>query len=452
MPVGFTPINTPKRTLTPNSSAAISTPLKRLAVDGAPRLANRPGQPVTCQNLPDALPTIDANPEAQFPPQEPVKTPPSRLEEVPETPDSSLLSRPHIAVVGSDEADSWMNEFVNLDQAGNEGFVTVKDSTDGSFDATSETLSNTDAGTGKPFPELDLAPVPSKIEPPVEDAYSFDDSDEEEMIQLLENTDVSPSRIPPSSVIQKLDHDSRSATSFDSELQFSSPGKSNYETTEAAFAEPDLLDEEVDWDLVAAYATKATSSLKANPVPSDARTPNKQSSQVPIVRPPFPVKVKDRSVVVGFSSKTMMRTCFRIGELLNTSAKCAREKQDVFLELFARVIYSSRENAARVQHFQLRDLFTDRQPFLSGVFKDWKSGGPVDQQSSVFLGPRGKDKLCRCLCKLIDDKKAVIGRSAMILSIRETTWDEVQWALRVVVRDAAAEEEGHNEGLIYSST
>ncbi|GJD02180.1 hypothetical protein ColKHC_11005 [Colletotrichum higginsianum] len=65
----------------------------------------------------------------------------------------------------------------------------------------------------------------------------------------------------------------------------------------------------------------------------------------------------------------MMRICFRIGEMLNAFTKCARERQDVVLELFARVNYSSRELSARVQHFQLRDLFTDRQPFLGGTLK-----------------------------------------------------------------------------------
>ncbi|KAF6814207.1 hypothetical protein CMUS01_12695 [Colletotrichum musicola] len=174
-------------------------------------------------------------------------------------------------------------------------------------------------------------------------------------------------------------------------------------------------------------------------------------NSTPIVRPPFPACIRDRSVVVGLSTTVLMRTCFRVGELLNTHAKCAREKQDVVMELFARVAYSSRESAAKTQHFQLRDLYTDHQPFLSGVFKDWKSGSSIDEETKALTGHGGKDKLCRCVCKMTDDKKTATGRSAQILSIRETTWDEVHEALRIVSRDAGSEN-GARDDMTSSAT
>ncbi|OBR03478.1 Sequence orphan [Colletotrichum higginsianum IMI 349063] len=119
----------------------------------------------------------------------------------------------------------------------------------------------------------------------------------------------------------------------------------------------------------------------------------------------------------------MMRICFRIGEMLNAFTKCARERQDVVLELFARWLGSVVDGHSSV----------------------------VDGHSSAFLGPSGKNKLCRCVCRLSYDSKAAIGRTASILSIRETDWDEIQWALRMVARDAASDGGGScEEGMLSS--
>ncbi|KAK1728461.1 uncharacterized protein BDZ83DRAFT_570492 [Colletotrichum acutatum] len=345
-------------------------------------------------------------------------------------------------------------EYVDLDNVGGEGFVPVEKTSGENHDAASETLSKVDEDSSKPFPELSvdrLAQSSSKSEEAVEDDYGLEDFDEEEMAQLLEDTKDKPPFFPLSSIIQKIDCDSRSASSFDSKLQFSESDMNTSEASHTDLTEPDLLDDNIDWDLVSRCAATAAGASPDSEARMSIRENTKESlkehsSPAPLVRPPFPDKMRDRSVVVGLSSTIMMRTCFRIGELLNTQAQCSREKQDVFFELFARVVYSNRENVARVQHVQLRDLFTDRQPFLSGVFRGWKSGGPVDDQSKVFLGPNEKNKLCRCLCKVSEDRKAAIGRSATLLSIRETTWDEVQWAMRIVARDATSDENIDIEG------
>ncbi|KAK1636969.1 hypothetical protein BDP81DRAFT_216550 [Colletotrichum phormii] len=446
---GFMPINVPKRPLTPLSSVAISSPLKRLAVDApvGPNIFDHGNLP-TMPSEPSFL--ANSHIQQYFPgdlvqtPQTP-PSPSGDAIEIPETPPTQTFS--HVSVVESEAPECWMNKYVNLDKVGGEGFVPVKELPGEYHGDASETLSNVDEDPGKPFPELDvdrLAQSSSRSEETIEDDYDLEGFDEEELIQLLEGTGDKPPCLAPSSVIQKMDCDSRSASSFDSKLQFSEPDTSTSAISpKADLAEPNLLDEDVDWDLVtecAATAADASPNQKSgSSIDSNPKEAQKEClSPAPFVRPPFPDKMRDRSVVVGLSSAMMMRTCFRIGELLNAQAKCSREKQDVFFELFARVIYSNRENVARVQHLQLRDLFTERQPFLSGVFKGWKSGGPVDDQSKVFLGPDGKNKLCRCVCKVSEDKKAAIGRSATILSIRETTWDEVQWAMRIVARDATS--------------
>ncbi|KAI3536507.1 hypothetical protein CSPX01_10768 [Colletotrichum filicis] len=456
----FEPTNVPKRPLTPSSSFAISSPLKRLAVDacvgpnifdheGLPQMSFEPGFPA---NL--VATSRQQYPPVDFPQSPQIPTSPADdVVEIPKTPPiSSLQTTTHVHVAEPDLSDFWM-DYVDLDSVGGEGFVPMEKLPGEYHDAVSETLSNVDEDSGKPFPELNvdrLAQSSSKSEETVEDDYGLEGFDEEEMIQLLEDTGDEPPGFPPPSVIRKMDCDSRSASSFDSKLQFSEPDMNTSEALKTGLSEPDLIDDDVDWELVTkCAATAAGASLDHETEMSIRGTKEslkEHSSPAPLVRPPFPDKMRDRSVVVGLSSTIMMRTCFRVGELLNTQAKCSREKQDVFFELFARVVYSNRENVARVQHVQLRDLFTDRQPFLSGVFRGWKSGGPVDDQSKVFLGSEGKNKLCRCLCKVSEDKKAAIGRSATLLSIRETTWDEVQWAMRIVARDATSDENIDIEG------
>ncbi|KXH34588.1 hypothetical protein CSIM01_11812 [Colletotrichum simmondsii] len=412
----FEPTNVSKRPLTPSSSVAISSPLKRLAVDASvrpnifdhesvPRMLLEPRFPANFHTT-----TRQQYPSADIP-QSP-QTPPSPADdvvEIPETPPtSSLQTTTHVSVAEPDAPDLWM-EYVDLNSVGGDGFIPVEKQPGEYHDAVFETLSNVDEGSGKPFPDLNvdrLAQSSSNGEDTVEDDY---------------------------------------ASSFDSKLQFSEPDTNTSEASKTDLTEPDLLDDDVDWELVTKCAATAAGASQDHEAEMSIRgntqeSPEEHSSPAPLVRPPFPDKVRDRSVVVGLSSTIMMRTCFRVGELLNTQAKCSREKQDVFFEFFARVVYSNRENVARVQHVQLRDLFTDRQPFLSGVFRGWKNGGTVDDQSKVFLGPDGMNKLCRCLCKVSEDKKAAIGRSATLLSIRETTWDEVQWAMRIVARDATSDE------------
>ncbi|KAK1579167.1 uncharacterized protein LY79DRAFT_523132 [Colletotrichum navitas] len=275
------------------------------------------------------------------------------------------------------------------------------------------------------------------------DEYSIGDSDEEDMAMLLAPADGSPSKLSPSNFAPTIDQGPRSIGSFDLKLHSSSSDVSRDEASKINFSEPDLLDEDIDWDTITACEKDAIWSPETG-MPVDGASmqqASSPSSPTPIIRPPVPPKMRDRSVVVGLSSTTMMRTCFRIGELLNAHAKCTREKQDVVLELFARVRCSTRETTTRVQHFNLRDLFTDRQPFLSGTFKDWKLNSSLDHDSRSFLGPSGEKKLCRCVCKLSNATDTAIGRSAMILSIRETTWDEIFWALRIVARDAPSNSE-----------
>ncbi|KAF3801582.1 hypothetical protein GCG54_00014798 [Colletotrichum gloeosporioides] len=439
---GFTPINGTKRPLTPVSAAGNATPAKRVTVDSATAALELNGDNTHAYDVLASSSTVDGIPaESRHPPDSfPIQTQLSPYE-IPETPPASLLSTVQTTELPSD--DSWMNEFVDLD-GDIQGLDAAFTASDDHHDDHSQELSTQHAEQS--ISELVSAPAEDVAR--LEDDYGLDESDEEDMIQLVEASGDNASRIPPSSVTQRTDNDSRSAESYDLRLQHFTPAKSEHADLENTFEEPDLLDEDVDWDLVTACATMATTTpAEAKHTGVVSPTYSASSGITPITRPPFPKKTRDRSVVVGLSTTVILRTCFRIGELLNAHTRCARAKQDVVMELFARIRNSSRESTAKTQHFELKDLFTDRKPFLYGSLKEWKSGGFVDSQTQALVGRDWKDKLCRCICKLVEDKKSPIGRSAQILAISETTWDDVHFALRIVTRDPGSDDGTQNESM-----
>ncbi|KAI0839784.1 hypothetical protein F5Y06DRAFT_264604 [Hypoxylon sp. FL0890] len=296
----------------------------------------------------------------------------------------------------------------------------------------------------------------------LEDEYPLDDDLMEEDIACLLDTamdDVQETRIPPSSVTQAWDHDSRSAAEYDPTLQHSSPLSSigkpgGPQTVDAAWkhnnSDDDLLDEDVDWNAVYAMTStiptdSSTAGLQGivhpplgngftyteKTVEHNSHVKNDALPMKPFVRPPFPEKVRDRSVISGLSSNTVLRTCFRIGEIINQAVHCLNHRQEVVFELFARVTYSSRESLQRRQHFQFVDLFKDQRLYPAGILSDWRVGSQLDRQSSAFLGTNSEPRICRCVCKPVRDPKISIGLSLVVLAIRETDWMQIRWAKKM---------------------
>ncbi|KAI0003605.1 hypothetical protein F4779DRAFT_601333 [Xylariaceae sp. FL0662B] len=294
-----------------------------------------------------------------------------------------------------------------------------------------------------------------------DDEYPLDGVMEEDMVGLFSTAQEvhHETNIPPSSITLAWDHDSRSAAEYDPALQYSSPFPSSGQTRSTPTtnkpkeAQEDLLDDDVDWDAV----YEMTNTLPKDPsiaVLQEIEGPSRaiegtqdenlieNSAHVndstplrPFARVPFPEKVRDRSVVPGLCSKTVLRTCFRIGETINQAVRCSNHQQDVVFELYARVTYSSRESLARKQHFQFVDLFTDRQPYPAAVLSGWRVGSQLDRQSSVFLNTKAGPRLCRSLCRPRRDPKAAIGWTFVILDIRETDWEQISWAKKIVCGD-----------------
>lgn len=153
------------------------------------------------------------------------------------------------------------------------------------------------------------------------------------------------------------------------------------------------------------------------------------SDVLPFVRPPFPSPVRDRSPILGLTSRTVLRVCFRIGEGLNAAAVASRTNVDAIVELYARIVSSSREaNGGYKQHFQFGDLYTDKPPYLSGLYTLWKGVGLWDNDSKELAGERGRGKMVRVLGRIKKKEprhEKEPGVEMIVLSIWEVDWEDI---------------------------
>ncbi|KAI4267989.1 MAG: hypothetical protein LQ337_008089 [Flavoplaca oasis] len=146
---------------------------------------------------------------------------------------------------------------------------------------------------------------------------------------------------------------------------------------------------------------------------------------IPFIRPSFPEPIRDRSRVLGLSSRTVLRTCFRIGEALNAGSTALRTRKDAVVELYARVSSSERPAGSVKQYFQFADIFSsDKPPYLKGTYGLWKGVGIWDLDSKVFLGEKGKGKMARVVGR-IGREETTRGLEMTVLSVWEVDWEDV---------------------------
>ena len=155
------------------------------------------------------------------------------------------------------------------------------------------------------------------------------------------------------------------------------------------------------------YLSNVSASLRNSPKPASQQITignecrvrfSPTSDAVPFVRPPFPRLVLDRSPILGFSNQAALRVCFRIGEALNAAAWALRNNIDVTVELYARLVTSVRRG--HKQYFSFADLFTDKPPYLKGIWSMWKGVALWDEDAKLLLGKYGEGKMCRVLGKV----------------------------------------------------
>lgn len=148
------------------------------------------------------------------------------------------------------------------------------------------------------------------------------------------------------------------------------------------------------------------------------------------VRPDFPSLTPDRCQIVGVSTQSFLRVCFRIGEMFKEGGRRNALGQDAVIELFAKVIFSTRQAGTSKQTFQFGDLFFEKGPIASGVLMNYKTTGLAESESKVFIGKPGM--MARCLGRLKRDKQTASGWLLHVITVRETDWEEIRWTKRIV--------------------
>jgi len=146
----------------------------------------------------------------------------------------------------------------------------------------------------------------------------------------------------------------------------------------------------------------------------------------PIARPPFPVTVRDRSPIIGLSSNTLLRTCFRIGEVINQAHQAVKSGKHIVFELYARVLDSERDDGG--QHFTLCDLFHGKPPYLKASYdsKLWRSVELFNYDSKRLLQ---QGRIGRFVGPMKREGKEWI---LTVLNVWEATWEDIKWVEGIV--------------------
>ena len=166
------------------------------------------------------------------------------------------------------------------------------------------------------------------------------------------------------------------------------------------------------------------------------QAPDTDSSNRPVTRRPFPSAILDRSPIFGATNATVLRTCFRVGEALNVGSHAVRTNKSVFIELFARVASSWREEKpTRKQYFVFQDLYHDKAPHVEGTYALWDQSLLWDADSRALLEAREDGIICRVLGRM---KRDGTKMRLEVLSIWEACFDDMEYVAGVFAKTGDA--------------
>ncbi|TEY52529.1 hypothetical protein BOTCAL_0256g00050 [Botryotinia calthae] len=309
-----------------------------------------------------------------------------------------------------------------------------------------------------------------------DDDFPMDADLEEKLFRLAGTGQVQgvvESFEPPPSLTLPRDGDDTDREVYDDALQFSSPTpRESFSdgtalakpTDESSPSKPPATQEDADWRYITSTAFKSvkapaiqSSEVLVKPlknIPLEKLPTLVQSIQTnmpkiwlddsheyqplpPFARPKFPQLVQDRCPINGLSSQTILRVCFRIGEMLREGGRCNALGQDAIIELFARVNFSSREPGTSKQHFQFTDLFHDRPPFAKGILANFRTTGLAESESKIFI-ESSESLMARCMGRVKKDMRT--GSWLLhIMNVRVTDWEEIRWTKRIVCGECGEE-------------
>jgi hypothetical protein len=116
------------------------------------------------------------------------------------------------------------------------------------------------------------------------------------------------------------------------------------------------------------------------------------------MRPPFPAPVGRRTVVSGLTGGHVLRTCFRIGEVLLESARQSRSRTNVTMELFARIVGTQR--AGHRLLVELGDAFHAHPPRLTAEVEVEAAVSPSTAAAASAAAPPADGQLVRCVGRM----------------------------------------------------
>lgn len=211
----------------------------------------------------------------------------------------------------------------------------------------------------------EFSPAASKA--PIEDAaYDVREFDKFGDTLLPEPFTVFPTPTenrPPSSVLRELDNESasNSTVDFDSALQHSPfPSKS---LITAPYDElPSTNQTDVIWDQVRQH-NASNRTVTTSPLTAEVKQPPSKKRGHIATQNHAPT---NGNFVDGMMLKPG-KFWFHFHEMLEAMESTYHNQPNVSFELFARVVYSTRENFEKKQYFWIRDLFKVQPPYISGV-------------------------------------------------------------------------------------
>ncbi|KAK2761766.1 hypothetical protein FQN54_001594, partial [Arachnomyces sp. PD_36] len=166
----------------------------------------------------------------------------------------------------------------------------------------------------------------------------------------------------------------------------------------------------------------------------------------PFLRHAFPTPVRGHSHIQGLSSRTVLRTCFRIGEAMKASLPATSTANSggqpaprtTLIELYA--IVSASYLCHNRQFFTFSDLFFPRRPpYLTGI---WVGENPSTKDSRRNRNSDEKgdlDSICRVLgivdstsMRTRDDNSNGQGTTMAVLGIWRADWADVEYVKGIV--------------------
>lgn len=253
----------------------------------------------------------------------------------------------------------------------------------------------------------DFDDVPDDLFDAIEEIPSIDI---EFAMEGREETDEIMHLIPPEAEPNDLDMEWR--------LQDPEEPIFNTDEPEDYTTKPNEPESQIPTNSITTHNTTPTVKPSDHCYPPTSISFHPSGRPIPFSLPPFPALVPDRSPIPGLTNTTNILTAFRISSAITASR--LHKNTDTIIELYARVLSSHREG--HKQFFRFGDLFTDKPPFLEGVYCVWKGVDLWDVDCRTFLEEGGK--VCRVIGR-VERGQGGRGWEMRVLSVWEVGWGDV---------------------------